>query len=151
MDRDDENELTIRDAKRREEFEKNNPDLIVNIMEIGNGDRPNANGMIFPKEVVEKAIKDLQDRIKEKTLLVFDNIDGGSGYNDLMRAGALITNIEVKDGKVNANLKILNTESGGRISTCLKHDMTRLRTQLSMDCKVVGIYAENVSKIPFPK
>ena len=151
MKYDDENELTIRDAKRREQFKKDNPDLIVNILEIGNGDRPNANGMIFPKEVVDKAVKDLQNRVKEKTLLVFDNMDGNSGYNDIMRAGALITNIEEKDGKVNAKIEIIDTDSGRRISECLKHDCTRLRTQLSTDYKVVGIYAEDISKIPFPK
>ncbi|CAK0743271.1 hypothetical protein CCP1ISM_160024 [Azospirillaceae bacterium] len=151
MNHDDENEQTIRDSKNREQFKRDNPDLIVGIMEIGDQDRPNANGMIYPKEVVEKAVKDFQNRIKEKTLLVFDNMDGESGRNDLMRAGALITEVEIKDGKVNARLKIIDTDSGRRLSTCLKNDMTRIRTQLSMDNKVVGIYAENISKIPFPK
>jgi diaminopimelate decarboxylase len=148
---DDENELTIRDSKRREQFRQDNPDLIVSIMAIGDGETPNANHMVYPKEVVEKAIKDLQDRVKEKTLLVFDNMDGESGRNDLMRAGALITEVELKDGKVNAKIKIIDTVSGERISTCLKHDMARLRTQLSMDSKVVGVYAENIARIPFPK
>jgi hypothetical protein len=148
---DDENELTIRDAKRREQFEKDNPDLVVSIMKIGNNNTPNVNGMIFPKEVVEKAIKDLQERVKNKTLLVFDNMDGESDRNDLIRVGALITEIEVKNDKVNAKLKIINTEYGERISTCLKHNLVRLRTQLSMDCKVVGIYAENVARTPSPR
>lgn len=150
MSHDDENEQTIYDAKRREQFTQDNPDLVVSIMEIGDG-RPNANGMIFPKEVMDKAVKDLKDRIKEKNLLVFDNMDGNSGYNDLMRAGALVTNIEVKDGKVNARIKVIDTMSGERISTYLKHDMVRLRTQLSMDHKVVGIYAESAARTLSPK
>jgi len=150
---DDENEQTIRDAKMREQFKQDNPDLVVNIMEVCNDNKPNANGMVYPKEVVEKAIEDLQKRIKEKTVLVFDNIDGESGRNDLMRAGAVVTDVEVKDGKVNAKIKIINTDSGRRLSNCLKHhpQLTRLRTQLSMDSKVVGIYAEDISRIPFPK
>ena len=148
----DNNEYQVaRDLEQHEKFNKDNPDLIVNILEIGDSDRPNANGMIFPKEVVEKAVKDLQNRVKEKTLLVFDNIDGNSGYNDLMRAGALITDVEVNGNRVNAKIKIINTMAGERISACLKSGNTILRTQLSIDCKVIGIYAENISKIPFPK
>jgi hypothetical protein len=151
MSHDDENEQTIRDSKRHEQFKKDNPDLIVSIMAIGDGETPNANHTIYPKEVVEKAVKDLQNKVKEKTLLVFDNMDGESDRNDLMRAGALITEVEVKDGKVNAKLKIIDTVCGERISTYLKNDMARLRTQLSMDDKVVGVYVEDINRIPFPK
>lgn len=155
MGHDDENELTIRDAKRREEFEKEYPGMEVVLLQIGNlfNDIPNSNGVVYTKEAAEKMLEDFRNRVKEKSALIFDNVDGQSGRTDLMRAGALITEARLDDDRVIAKIKILDTDSGRRLGTCLKHfsDSTRLRMQLTMDSKFVGVFAEDVSKIPFPK
>lgn len=148
MKNDDENELTVKDHNRREQFKKDNPDLVITIMNASS-DKPNANGIVYSKEALKKAMDDFQKRVQEKNLLVFDNMDECCDHNDLMRAGALVTNVEIDNDKINAKIRILNTISGERISTCLKHDMSTLRTKLSEDYKIIGIYAD--PKTVFPK
>jgi hypothetical protein len=101
---------------------------ILNTVVLFPTDVKNLNGRVYPKEVVEAAIAKLNNKPLNGTIGIPDNV-----ATPLVDPAFVAENIEVKDGKVVADIRVLTTESG--------RTLTQLLTQqppLSLSYSPVG-------------
>lgn len=86
-------------------------------------DVPTANGRIYPKHLVEREIKRLNERMKKRQVL--GHVDHPeSGKTSLMQASHLITSLSLKDDQVFGEAEILNTPSGKVLKALVEANVT---------------------------
>jgi len=87
-------------------------------------DRPTINGHIYPRDVLEKAVKDAQRQVEGKTMFGEMNLAGEKVR--LEKASHLVSSLELKGDEVVAEVKILDTEQGQILQELLKNGPPKL-------------------------
>lgn len=78
----------------------------VNLLEL---DKPNLNNRIYPREIMEKAIKKYEEKyIKNGKSFIFSNIPTEIDNNDLKHVVGKVNSIRVEDNKIVAEVEKLN-------------------------------------------
>lgn len=81
---------------------------------------PNLNGHVFPASVIEKAVDKLQNDIEQRRVLGRIGIQNTSRMS-LSTASHLVTFLWVNDGRLNAEIEILDTKSGRLLQNLLEN------------------------------
>jgi hypothetical protein len=78
---------------------------------------PNKNGRIYPKEVMEKAINDNEQLIKNKGFMVsvYDEHSDPSNTINLTKVAAFVNDCKIENDMVVADIELLNTPMGNYI------------------------------------
>jgi hypothetical protein len=111
------------------------------IYTVGIVDTPNKNNRVYPREVMEKAIVEVQGRIKNKTLFVTEGCNlSDSGNADLSNTVGTVKDMKIVDDNVAATVEIIETEAGKYLKNRLNggvpyHVRTSGIGKLTMDDK----------------
>jgi len=88
-------------------------------------DQTTKNGRIYPKEIMEKAIKNLQDKINKRQVIGFVGNE-----RTMLHASHFVTDLKInKNNQIEAELEFLNTPNGQFVQS-LAHDQKILKKML---------------------
>lgn len=105
---------------------------------IGELDHPNRNGRIYPKDVLEKAIQNYNEKTYK-----FGELGCPTTQNvELQHVSHKINEVKLKDNNICANIELLDTPSGK-----IAHDIIKARGNLHIQPRML-INTEKVKKGP---
>lgn len=85
----------------------------------------NKNNRIYSREVMERAVKEAQDKVRKNRMLVhYDNQI--SAVSDFTTAGGVVKELKIEGDKVIADVEILKTPTGNK----LKEDFEKGHVQV---------------------
>jgi hypothetical protein len=85
--------------------------IITKVLDV---DTPTINNRIYSKELVEKMISDVQDKINSNRFYVLSDYDG-SMYVDLSKIIGQVTELRIEENALVANIKILDLPATSKI------------------------------------
>lgn len=83
-------------------------------------DVPTANGRVYPRAVLERAMEQARRKIRQGVLLVHADAPLG-GEPDLNDAVGIVNSIHLVDDEVRARINIMDTTTGMAVRELLKH------------------------------
>lgn len=104
-------------------------------------DTPNLNGNVYPRSVIEKALKDFQDKIDQNRAVgtLEDPYSEVSTTTDLGRVSHKITNITMGETNCVIECEILDTPHGKIVKDLLSEDCN-----LSINPMIIGTLKDKV-------
>jgi hypothetical protein len=93
-------------------------------------DKVTFNSRIYPKEVIDKALKDkeLKKKLKDRTMFVYTDIDTRNLTNKLEDVCGVVTKLYRRKNVVYADVDAIMELKGGVLKTALDADVGRLTT-----------------------
>jgi acetaldehyde dehydrogenase (acetylating) len=79
-------------------------------------DRPNANGIVYTKEAIEKMMAELKKKVEDKKMLVF----ASQSDNTIKDVVAVVKDVNINDDKIIATLGFVNNGLGHTASDILE-------------------------------
>lgn len=108
-------------------------------------DTPNANGRIYPSAMVEKCVKDANNRISRRDLFSEVLPLTRTTYTDLNQVGGVVTELYIEDMYLKSTVELINTHSTLRLTDMLEHH--KLPVMLSFKCELKGLLTDGEEPI----